>query len=395
MHQTQRKARTLATVLAILILLAALPVAAETTFTFGGYVKLDAIATDYSDGDPGPGSAIRDFHIPGAVPVGGESGSTNLDFHAKQSRFNLGTTTTTESGKTLKVFMEMDFMLPSQGDERVSNSYNPRMRHFFFQYDKWLFGQTWSTFLIVSALPDDMDFIGVADGSIFVRQPMIRYTNGPWQLAIENPETTVTPYGGGGRIVTDDGLVPDVVGRYNFKGDWGDFAIAGLFRMLTYDNTASGGTIDDSVAAYGISLGGKFKIGAKDDIRVQASYGAGLGRYIGLNFQNGAVIDATGNLEAIDQFGGFFSYLHYWNDKWSTSANVDYLAVDNPVELTGLGVNESAVSYSANFQYHPTPKAWLGLEYMHATRDLESGASGDMDRFQFSAKYAFSFSGTH
>ncbi len=378
--------------LAAMLVLLALPLqAAETTFTFGGYVKLDAIATDYKDGDPAVGNPIRDFHLPSLVPVGGESLGADLDFHAKESRFNLGTTTTTESGKKLKMFVEMDFLLGDQGNERVSNSYNPRLRHFFFTYDKWLFGQTWSTFMII-VLPDDLDFVGAADASTFMRQPMIRYTRGPWQFAIENPESTISPYGGGSRIVSDDGLVPDLVGRYNFKGDWGSFSVAAIVRQLGYEDGAG---IDDTATGFGVSVGGKFKVGQSDDIRVQATYGGGLGRYIGLNFSNGAVLDANGQLQAIDSMGAFLAYLHHWNGQWRSSFNVSYIGIDNDTSLTGTGANEGASSYSANILYSPAPKVMVGLEYMHATRDLESGVDGAMDRIQFSAKYAFSFSGTH
>ena len=377
---------------AILLLAAAVigpfHLAAETTFGFGGYVKLDVIASSYQDGDPAVGSAIRDFHLPGAIPVGGESQSDDLDFHAKESRFNLSSHTKTEGGHELKAFVEVDFLLGNQGDERVSNSYNPRLRHFYFTFDRWLFGQTWSTFQIV-VLPDDLDFIGAADGTTFMRQPMIRYTRGPWQVAIENPETTLTPFGGGSRIVTDDGLVPDLVGRYNLKRAWGQLSVAALVRQLTYEE----GSIDDSVTAYGLSVGGKILLGDRDDLRFQATLGSGLGRYIGLDFANGAVIDDRGGLEALDSYGGFVAYLHHWNDRWRSSLNVSYISIDNDPLLTGGLANESAASYSANLLYTPVSKVTVGLEYMHATRDLESGIDGAMDRLQFSAKYAFSFAG--
>ena len=107
-------------------------------------------------------------------------------------------------------------------------------------YNKWLFGQTWMTFFNVGALPENLDFVGPAESTIFGRQAMIRYTSGPWQFAVENPETTVTPYGGGGRIVADDTRLPDGVVRYNLKGDWGTFTVAGIFRQLRYENKISG-----------------------------------------------------------------------------------------------------------------------------------------------------------
>ena len=93
----------------------------------------------------------------------------------------------------------MDFLLPPGGNERVSNSYNPRLRHAFFTYGKWLFGQTWSTFQDVGALPESVDFLAASDGIVFERQPMVRYSSAGWQFAIENPETTITPFGGGGK----------------------------------------------------------------------------------------------------------------------------------------------------------------------------------------------------
>ena len=63
-----------------------------------------------------------------------------------------------------------------------------------FTYANWLFGQTWTTFQILD-LPEDLDFAGAADGIIFNRQPLIRYTMGDWQFAVENAETTLDPNG--------------------------------------------------------------------------------------------------------------------------------------------------------------------------------------------------------
>jgi hypothetical protein len=253
-------------------------------------------------------------------------------------------------------------------------------------YNKWLVGQTWMTFFNVGALPENLDFVGPAESTIFGRQPMIRYTNGPWQFALENPETTVTPYGGGGRIVTDDNNAPDAVLRYNMKGDWGTFTVAGLYRQLSYDN---GSTIDDSTTSYGISVSGKFVFGNKDDFRWMASTGKGLGRYMGLNTANGAVLDENGRLHAIDSTGIFGSYRHLWNDKWRSNLTLGYLTVDNDTELTGTGVTKNASSMHFNLIYSPQPKLDFGVELLLADREIESGADGDMTRLQFSAKYAY------
>ena len=71
-----------------------------------------------------------------------------MSFHAKESRFHFDVTRKLDNGKTLKAYVELDFLLSGQGDERISNSFNPRLRQFYFSYGKWLLGQTWSTFQI-------------------------------------------------------------------------------------------------------------------------------------------------------------------------------------------------------------------------------------------------------
>ena len=358
-------------------------------YKFGGYIKLDTMFSDYSSGSYN--GAGREFYIPGTIPVGpnGANGEDYLDFQAKESRINFRSDHVLDNGAKLGTFFEMDFMLSGQGDERISNSYAPRVRHAFVTYNKWLFGQTWMTFFNVAALPENLDFVGPAESTIFGRQAQIRYTSGNWQIAFENPETTVTPYGGGGRIVADDNNVPDTVLRYNLNGDWGSFAAAGMVRQLKYEGPSGGMDINDSTTSFSLSVSGKFDFANKDDFRWMANWGDGIGRYIGLNTSNGAVIDENGNLSSIQQWGAFGSYRHLWNDKWRSNFTVGYLAIDNDISLTGTSATKNATSYHINILYSPQPKLDFGLEYLYADRELENGYDGSLSRFIFSAKYAF------
>ena len=45
------------------------PVGAATTFSFGGYAKLDVLSTYYFNGDVAPESPLRDFHLPSQIPA--------------------------------------------------------------------------------------------------------------------------------------------------------------------------------------------------------------------------------------------------------------------------------------------------------------------------------------
>jgi hypothetical protein len=357
----------------------------DTEFDFGGYIKLDAIASQHSDGTLASGSIGRDFYIPGLTPVGGEDEGTAFDMHARQTRFNFSSHTALANGKSLKATIELDFMATPNGDERVSNSYSPRMRIATIQYDGWLFGQTWSTFQDVSVLPETLDFIGATDGTIFVRQAMVRYSTGGFSVALENPETTVTPFGGGGRIVADDNSVPDLVLRYTHKQDWGHISAATLIRQLAYDD---GSNIDSTETAAALSVSAKLNLG-RNDVRMMFNTGTGMGRYLGINTANGAVLNASGELEGIDSSGGLIAYRHVWSEQWRSTLSYSWFSADNDTALTGIGVTEGTRSVRVNAIYSPSKELSFGVEYAHAQRDVENGLDGDMDRLQFSAKYAF------
>jgi len=357
----------------------------NTTVKIGGYVKLDAMFSDFSDGTVRGGSFGRDFYVPSVTPVGGTSENTVFDMHARQTRVHLATDSKVGEHK-LKSYIEIDFMVlePPNADERISNSYSPRMRHAFIEFDKWLFGQTWSTFQNVASLPETVDFIGNTDAGIFVRQPQVRYTWENWQFSLENPETTVTG-GATGRIVADDNEWPDFVGRYNYKNK--DLSLVGavLLRQLTYNN---GTTIDDSTVSWGVSFTGKYMIN-KDDIRFGINVGSGMGRYIGLNVANGAVVDANNKLEAIDSTGLFASYRHLWNQKWRSNFTYSRIDIDNNTSLSSGGTTKSTYSARANLFYSAAKNLTFGGEFAHANREVESGADGNLDRLQFMAMLKF------
>ncbi|MFC3094220.1 porin [Alteromonas sediminis] len=359
---------------------------ADTKVKFSGYIKADAMFSNYSEGPLASQNLGRDFYIPGLTPVSGNEEDSQFDAHIKQSRFRFTTQTKTEDDKVITGVLEFDFLVTPGGNERVSNSYVPRIRHAFIKYGNWTVGQTWSTFQDVGTLPETLDFVGVTDGTIFNRQALIKYSAGGWELALENPEATITPFGGGSRIVADDNFVPDIVARYTFKQDWGYIKVAGLARQLTYDD---GGTIDDSVTGFGLSVTSKVNFDNGDDLRLMFNTGSGMGRYIGLNTANGAVIDAAGELEAIDSTGYAIAYRHVWNEKMRSSITFSALDIDNDTALTGTGVTESTYSTRVNLLYSPTKAITVGAEYAYAKREVENGIEGDMNRLQFSAKYAF------
>ena len=361
----------------------------ETTFKFGGYIKADFINTLYTNGDVSATSPLKDFHLPSQIPVGPADENYDLDYHVKESRFNFDVRTKLLD-KDIHGFIELDFLLSAAGDEKVSNSFNPRIRHAFFEWDRLLIGQTWSTFMIVT-IPDELDFSGGLDGLVFIRQPQIRYKAGSWMFSIENPESTITPFQEAGTVVTDDEISPDVVVRKNFSGKWGSWSLAGIYRNIHLNDT-----ITKTTSGFGITTGGKLMVGKRgDDIRIQATYGEGLGRYLAAGFISGAVQDDQGDLNAIQSVNGFIAYNHFWiPQKLSSSFSATAFQAMHDDELIGGDANAMSYSLSGNIKYDPVPEMRLGIEYAYAVRELENGTDGAMHRIQIAFKYFFGYRNT-
>ncbi|MBC6905471.1 porin [Saccharophagus sp. K07] len=352
---------------------------ANTTFKIGGFVKLDVISSGYDDGDLPAGNLGRDFYVPSSIPVGGENESRDIDFHAKSSRINLESKTEID-GHTIGGFVEFDFLTPSGGNERTTNAYQPQLRHAYLTYNNWLFGQSWTTFQNVAALPEVLDFIGPTDGTVFVRQAQVRYTLGPWQFSLENPETSIN------QTDIDDDALPDIVARYNWAADWGSLSVAGILRDLRYDGTSEGNGFDDNVTGYGVSVAGKIPLGSNgNDIRFMVTTGTGLGRYVALNAINDAAIDGD-ELEALDVTSAMVSYRQVWNSKWRSNISLSLLEGDDS-NLIAPTQTKSTQSVRANILYSPVSKITLGAELMYAERELQNSAKGSMNRLQFSARY--------
>ena len=361
-----------------------------TTVKIGGFIKSDFMLTRTDSGQLADSASGRDLYVPGQTPVGGNGSSTDYDAGAKFSRVSIGVDTVTDNSDKLGAFVEFDFFGGALGNENATNTYGLTMRHAYAYWNKWLAGQTWSTFVDTAALPEAVDFIGPTDGVIFVRQPQVRYTTGNFQISLEDPQTTILPRGGGAAASSDRGALPDLAARYTWKGTWGHFGIAGLLRDLRVDRPAAGTTpaIEDSQFGGAVTVGGKFVIGEKNDIRYQLT-GGSISRYIGLGITADSVLDTNNDLEAIDGWAGYVAWRHVFNKQLRSNLMYARSEYDNPVAFTGTGVTKSSQSFRINLIYSPLPKLDVGVEYMVGRREVESGAEGDIDRLQFMAKYSF------
>ena len=362
------------------------PAASTTTYKFGGYAKFDSMFSDYSDGTPDGNSLMRQFYYAPHVQTGDGTGGgdTTADFQARESRINFRSDTTTAGGDKITSYIEMDFLTHVDGNQTVSNSYSPRLRHAFIKYNKWTFGQTWSTFMDVSVLPEALDFVGPAESTTFIRQAQIRYTSGNLELAVENPQTFVA-----GATRRDLSTMPDLIARYTIKLNGGSYIrVAGLVRSLKVISDKTGSDVDET--AYGISASAKFVFSNGSDLRAMATFGDGVGRYVGLGLvRDGYIDEVTDNIETAEDLAWFVSYRAVWNDKWRSNFMYGTNTIDYNDPLQVAGFTDTATSFHVNLIRKVAPKLDVGAELIFADRELVNGADGDFTRFMLSAKYAF------
>jgi hypothetical protein len=381
--------------------------AAGTKFVYTGFLKADVLWTEANDGVIPENTSGRDFYVPAATPVFvptpavpvKSTRDTNIDAHVKQTRLIFGTDTPLNGNPKdlLQTRVEVDLFGSSLGDQRTTNTYGLQVRHAFVQWREWLVGQTWSNFEDPAALPEAVDFIGSTDGTVFVRQPQVRWTHGGLALSAENTETTITPYRAttqNARVTSDDSYMPDLVAKYTWKGDWGQVSTAVLGRQLKYRGFAATGAVsaDDSKYTGALSLSGKINLGA-DDVRF-VMVGGNLGRYVGLNFANDAVLTTNGvtgvaELDAINGYAGFVAWRHPWTKAVRSNLYYSMQSYDNDISLTGGLANRESWSVTANVFYSPLPKLDIGAEFRHAVRELENGEDGSLNRLQLTTKYSF------
>ena len=321
----------------------------DDKITFGGYVKVDARYVDGTIGAP-------DYWYGGGTVL--DSSNSNFGIAVNETRFNVKYVHGDVTG-----FIEMDFYgeaLSGGGNEVISNSSKPRLRHAFINYKSVLVGQTWTTFQNTSALAEAADFGGPLNASAFIRQGQIRYTNGGLQLAIENPET----YGGyRGSPSTRDDSVPDFVAKYTFKGDWGNVSISGLARQLK-------SLTNQSESAFGYGIAGRIKTFGKDDFRFQL-HGGEVGRYIGVTASTDMVGEEVEETTAV-----MVAYRHFWTDDVRSS----FFYGNTTTDLTDRDRTHWGVNIFKNY----TKQLSFGFEVGNFEMDE---VDADSDYLQFSAKY--------
>ncbi len=369
----------------------------NTSFRFRGFVRLAALF----DFDP---IGSTDSFVPNTIPVPQGVGQ-NFNMSGRISRFAVESWTPTDfCDWNIHTFIEGDFFNgPPQAAGGGGNPF--RLRHAFFDFGYFRFGQQNTVFMDGSNWPSLVDFQG-PNGWINQRQPSARMTlpvtdHLYWATSVERPFSDITTNGLGAAVQD----IPDMATHLRYERDRGHLQIASLVRSIGYRPTGGNVSRLNGVGVSGsavfhpwaILLGGdpvhdECPTGlTRSRILLQCTWGPGIARYV--NDLVGQGLDAqvdpiTGEFELVDATGWNASYEHWFNERWLTNFTYSEAHADN---IAGVpATNYDAGRYMAgSLWWIPKPRLSFGIEYIRGERENVDGQSAEAQRLHGLAQYNF------
>jgi len=351
----------------------------DTIMKVGGYAKVDFIY------DTKPISSF-DYFITAAIPTSGPDTQRGSQFtvQAKQTRLNLDFRRDTEAGPA-RLYFEGDW-LGNASFGFDPGSYQFRLRHAFGQLENLGAGYSFSAFMDNDALPDTLDFEGPG-AAPFLLLAQARYTwkvneHTNFTLSAEAPSAEVTAPVGSGKST-----FPDITARVRYEADPGHVQLAGLYRRL---NWRSGQGPSDSTDGYGLNLAGSLKTFGDDYMVAGGVWGKGIARYVSDLSGSGldAVVDASGNLQALEEYGAYAGYTHYWTPKLRSTGVIGWLGMNNKSFQSPTSFKETQY-YSANLIWNLAGSLNVGAELLYGNNKTFDGNSANDTRIQMSVQYDF------
>lgn len=301
--------------------------------------------------------------------------------------------------------LEADFY-GTAGTETATNSHNPRLRHAWGTLGNFGAGQFWSNIANVTAIPETIDFtpqIGIFGP---FRQTGFRWTQptsyGFWSAAIENPESRIVSTAG---AVTgpDNDKSPLFNGKVHFKLGRGEYEAVGVLQRVNTAEAAFGAEPAPqrslSKTGYGLGFSGFIPTtGDYNRIMFGVSATHSMGRPQAALFGDAVLVTSgtgaamTGELRGVNTRGGFVAYRHRWTPSLRSTFAYSRVSASYPDGLTAAAqsvLDKAFWTTHANLIWTPVPEVDFGIEYLRASRKVESGLSGTLSRLMMSAKYKF------
>lgn len=369
----------------------------NTSFRLRGFVRLAALY----DFDP---IGSTDSFVPNTIPVPQEIGQ-NFNMSGRISRFALESWTPTSfCDWNVHTFIEGDFFNgPAQAAGGGGNPF--RLRHAFFDFGYFRFGQQNTVFMDGTNWPSLVDFQG-PNGWINQRQPSARMTLPVaerlyWATSVERPFSDITTNGLGSNVQD----VPDMATHLRFEADHGHLQVAGLVRTIGFRPTDEEVTRKTGAGVSGSAVFHPWAIAMGTDpvheedpsgwtrsrILLQYTWGPGLGRYV--NDLAGQGLDAqvnplTGEFDLVESTGWNASYEHWYSGEWLSNFTYSEVKADSNADQP-LSTYDTGRYLAASLWWIPVPRMSIGIEYITGERENIDGDDGRADRVHGLFQYNF------
>lgn len=340
----------------------------KISFRLGGFGKT---ITYYDNNEVGSGNNF----LPATI-TGDKDDETT--FTAAFTRLNLDARSPSEWG-TVRGFIETDFQ-NSGGD-------SPRLRHAYGELgEKFLVGKYWSSFMDLSAIPDSLSEATVS-GAGFARQLQFRWTENISEqtrltFAIEEPDnndfTSPDPSDESQEVWPD--LV--IAAKHQF-GNRMHLQLSGIVRRLEYEGDGNRG---DEDFGRGFQMSTRIHTVGRDSLILSGAYGKGLGRYLLGTLNSAAVITPGGNLKVLENYGGYASYRHFWNDRWWSNLTYGYSSVNNSNSQSNSAVHATQWA-GINLMWTPVVNFGIGVEYLYGWREDNAGDEDTSQRIRIGVQF--------
>lgn len=266
-----------------------------------------------------------------------------------------------------------------------------RIRHAFFTYKDWTFGQTWSLMSNMETRTESVDYTQFL-GTSYTRLPQIRYD---WKID-QNHDLKVAIEYTGSRV----SALPSLTSRYSYKN--------GPLLLLAqgFINEKSVDVATDNVkkVSWGAGGGVKYQITPQHSIQANYQHIVGDQKFMPYTTQSGLA-----NASSLNAAGDFslnrektnlvmntldvanIGYTYKFNEFWRTNWSVSIFKYDDNSAYAEINsdANERLIDYAANLFYSPTAQMDFGVEYHQGERKVFDGRTADVSRINFVSMYKF------
>ncbi|HXJ90290.1 MAG TPA: DcaP family trimeric outer membrane transporter [Candidatus Binatia bacterium] len=366
----------------------------KNTVDIYGHVMLDS-GYEFGQSDPNWFDVMRPTKLasfPGQYAPDGK-----VYFSVRQTRFGVKTATPTALGDLKTIF---EFELFGTGVDAGQTTF--RLRHAYGELGHFGAGQTWSPFMDIDVFPNSLEYWG-PNGMVFFRNVQVRWA------PIQNDRTRLIFAAERPGASADGGIyadrvelqnvkpkfdMPDFSWQARFMREWGYVQLAGIFRKISWVDTAPNPPFElgGDALGWGINITSNVNLTKKDVGRFAFVYGAGIQNYMNDAPVDVALKNTTNPLKPVEGVAlpilGLVSFLdHNWSSRFSSSIGYSLVNIENSNAQLPSDYHQGHYALT-NLLYYPVPSVTVGGEFQFGRRvNFSDGFNVNDYRLQFSFKY--------